>query len=445
MSDAPRLSVVVPTLDEAERLPLLLADLEPLDAEVVVVDGGSTDGTQETARRHGARVVTAGAGRGRQLRRGARKARGEWLAFLHADSRLDVKAVQALRDFVRSEPGDRFAHFRFQLDGDRPFHRFIETGQAIRERLLGLVYGDQGLVVSRSLYDLAGGYPEWPVMEDVEMVRRLEAHGRRVALPASLRTSPRRYDEEGGVGRWLRNVALMTLFRLGVPPEILSRGYRPRRSQRPGTETHRRTRRAVGVFAKAPVPGKVKTRLAADLGDARATRIYRALGRSTVDVLRDGPWRVVVFVDPPHDDALEAVGTWLGADLELRPQAEGDLGRRMSEAFDELLDEVEAVALVGTDLPDLEASTVEEAFQRLADHDVAIGPATDGGYYLIAASRPHPRLFADMEWSHPRVLRRTLERAAAEGLDVALLTPHTDVDTVADLPPELAAGGRGRA
>lgn len=450
--DGPALSVVIPTLDEARFLPSLLADLkeladaleargrrregrEPdreergggveLDMEIIVVDGGSGDGTADLARELGVRVVSAPAGRGRQLRAGADAARGAWLFFVHADSRFDGPARGALLDFLASADGRDFAHFGFQLDGEGAFHRFIELGQRLREHALGLVYGDQGLVVSRALYRRAGGYPTWPVMEDVELVRRLETLGRRVALSAPLRTSPRRYEEEGGIPRWLRNLTLMILFRMGIDPEVLQRWYRPRRARR----------RAVGVFAKAPTPGRVKTRLAADVGDARATEIYRTLGRSTVDGLRGEAWHLVVYVAPPDPEAFDAVRAWLGDDVELRPQSDGDLGRKMARALEELLEEAHEALVVGTDIPGIDAEVVDGALSSLEDHDLVVGPATDGGYYLIGMSEPRPNLFHDMAWSTDAVLSETLRRADAQNLRVALLEPRTDVDTVHDLPP----------
>jgi rSAM/selenodomain-associated transferase 2 len=325
------LSVVIPTLDEAERLPRLLDDLDAVpEAEVVVVDGGSVDGTPGLARRAGATVVETAASRGVQLRAGAEVSSGHWLFFVHADCRLGAEAAEALRRFPVTAREEDFAHFGFELEGSGPIHRFIEWGQGLRERWLGLVYGDQGLIVSRALYRRVSGYPPWPLMEDVEMIRRLEAQGRRIALPATLVASSRRYDREGGLRRWMRNVVAMTLFQAGVDPRRLDGWYDPGRpspprgpgrQRRPGQPARpsRRSgpgravpggapsRRLVGVFAKAPTPGRVKTRLAADLGDRRATEIYRILGRGTVDALRGGPYRLVVFVDPAEPDAFDAV------------------------------------------------------------------------------------------------------------------------------------------
>jgi len=433
---APTLSIVIPTLDEAEHLPDLLRDLKELAAgvetEIVVVDGGSTDGTPQIAEAAGARVVATSSGRGRQLRRGADVATGDWLLFLHADSRLGVAASDEIIRFVTSGGTDDFAHLRFALDGTRAFHRMIEVGQRVRERVFRLVYGDQGLLVTQALYQRVGGHPEWPVMEDVGVVDRLRRVGQRHVLDAALVTSARRYDTEGGVRAWLRNASLITLFRLGVAPERLSRWYRPRRTG---------PRHTVVVFAKAPTPGRVKTRLAADVGADEATRIYRTLGRGTVDALRGGPYRLIVYVDPPDSTALAAVRTWLGPeDIECRPQAPGDLGHRMARAFDECLAEADAVCLVGTDIPGIDTSTVARAFSALSRAGAAFGPATDGGYYLVAMDQPRPGLFDEITWSTGSVLDETLDRARRAGVPVALLDAKADVDTVADVPAHLLAG-----
>jgi len=445
----PPLAIVIPTLDEAERLPRLLSDLEALSADVVVVDGGSADGTPDIARRLGARVLTSPPGRARQLAMGAASTNADWLFFLHADSRLEPAAVDALSEFLATAAPNDFAHFRFALDGSRRFHRMIEFGQRLRERWLRLPYGDQGMVVSRLLYESVSGYPAWPIMEDVGLLEKLTRRGRRIVLPAQLRTSARRYDREGGILALLRNLTLITLFCFGVPASKLARWYAPHRpADTPGKATGQNDealppaeRRTVVLFAKAPTPGRVKTRLAVDVGAETAVRIYRSLGRSTVDGLRGGPYRLIVYVDPPGPETAAAMDEWLGQDdIEYRPQREGDLGARMAQAFDECLEEADRVCIVGTDIPGIDRETVLHAFDTLVNAGVVFGPATDGGYYLVAMSHRHPELFTNIEWSTPAVLETTLARAADSGLQVALLDAKTDVDTLADVPDELLVG-----
>lgn len=299
---------------------------------------------------------------------------------------------------------------------------------------MGLAYGDQGLIVSRDLYRRARGHPEWPILEDVGILERLRRHGRLRTLPEKLVTSPRRYEAEGRWLGWLRNAFIIALYRLGMSPERLA-GRFPRR---PSVGEPSPPRRAVIVFAKAPRPGYVKTRLAADVGTEDAVRIYRTLGRATVDALRGGDARLFVYYDPPEDETVTEMSQWLGNEgVEYRRQRGDDLGSRMEGAFAECDAEADEVCIVGTDIPGIGTDTVGEAFRALEENDVVIGPTTDGGYYLLALRSPMPALFHDVPWSTDAVLAVTLDRAAEIGARVELLEPKTDVDTASDVPPGL--------
>lgn len=220
------LSVVIPTLNEEAALPLLLADLRALDGkvdEVVVVDAGSSDGTIATAEVAGARVVPARRGRARQLNAGARATQGTWLLFLHADSRLGPEAREALRQAVAAESGIQAAVFRFAIDLPWFWKRFLEVGQRVREVLFGLPYGDQGLLVRREHFEAVGRYPEVPLMEDVEIIRRLRRCCVVTRLPAPLLTSGRRYCQRGVMRTWLHHFFLLTLYGAGIAPARLAR------------------------------------------------------------------------------------------------------------------------------------------------------------------------------------------------------------------------------
>jgi uncharacterized protein len=194
-------------------------------------------------------------------------------------------------------------------------------------------------------------------------------------------------------------------------------------------------RSALLVFLKAPRPGAVKTRLAAAVGPALAAAVYRALAEQVVRATAPaGEYERVFLFDPPQ--AAGEIRAWLG-DHRLHPQAAGDLGRRMAEAFAYAFAlGAGRAAVVGTDAPGLSRALVCAALQGLADHDLVLGPALDGGYYLIALDRPRPELFEGIPWSTPRVLERTLERASELGLRVRLLEPQPDVDTLDDLRRE---------
>ena len=193
------------------------------DAEVVVVDGGSSDATREVATREGARVVAAPRGRGRQLDEGARAAKGEWLVFLHADTTLETGWADALRALSPDVVGGAF---RFAVASPRVGFRMVERAVRLRLRLFALPYGDQGLFVRREVYARIGGFPHLPLMEDVAFVARLRRAGR-LAFPAVRAfTSARRWDRYGIVGTTLRNWSLLALYAAGRSPERLARRYR---------------------------------------------------------------------------------------------------------------------------------------------------------------------------------------------------------------------------
>jgi rSAM/selenodomain-associated transferase 2 len=221
------LAVVIPTLNEAQALPLLLDDLRALErlvpVDIIVADGGSNDGTPACALSKGARVIPAPLGRARQLNAGARAARGEWLLFLHADSRLPPEAVRALHGALSEPAKFSAAVFRFAIDLSPGWKRVIERGQAMREALLGLPYGDQGLLVRRELFDAIGGYPHLPLMEDVAIIRALLRRTSIKRLPAAIVTSGRRYHRRGVLRTALTHTALISLYLLGVSPTRLAR------------------------------------------------------------------------------------------------------------------------------------------------------------------------------------------------------------------------------
>ena len=208
------LAVVVPALNAAAVLPRALESLAPgrgRIAEIVVADGGSTDGTQAVAEAGGARVIEAPRGRGSQLRAGVAATTAPWLLVLHADSHLGPGWPEAL-------PADgRAGWFRLRLDDAAPAARRVERLANWRARRFGLPYGDQGLVLPRALYDAVGGYCDMPLMEDVDLVRRI---GRRrlVELDAEVVTSAIRYRREGYWRRPLRNLACLSLFLAGMAP-----------------------------------------------------------------------------------------------------------------------------------------------------------------------------------------------------------------------------------
>lgn len=192
---------------------------------------------------------------------------------------------------------------------------------------------------------------------------------------------------------------------------------------------------AVLVFVRAPVAGRVKTRLAASIGAEAALRVYVRLAEHTLREARavEGA-EVRVHFTPA--DAGEEVRRWLGEGVRCLPQAEGDLGERMRRAFrDAFVAGHGRVVIVGSDLPELSSSLLRRALALLESHPAVLGPARDGGYYLLGLTRMVPGLFTGIAWSTGEVFAHTLERLRAAGVEPALLEVLGDVDRVEDLPP----------
>ena len=221
------LSVVIPTLNESEALPGLLDDLRqvPLELEIIVADGGSTDETRPIARATGARVLDGPLGRGMQMNAGAAATAAPMLLFLHADVRLPVTAREELVRAVKT--GVDAAVWRLGIAASGAWPRIMEFGARLRDRLGGLPYGDQGLLVRRTLFDEVGGFREIPIMEDVAIVRGLRKRVHIERLTAPVLVSPRRWEREGPYRAWLRNTLLISAYSVGVSPHRLARWYRP--------------------------------------------------------------------------------------------------------------------------------------------------------------------------------------------------------------------------
>jgi rSAM/selenodomain-associated transferase 2 len=223
-----KLSIVIPALNEAAQIEATLAALAPLRArgvEVIVADGGSTDGTPELARPLADRVIAAPRGRAVQMNQGARHAHGDVLLFLHADTQLPADADRLVLDVIATRQS-QWGRFDVRIHGRSPTLRLVATLMNLRSRWSGIATGDQAMFVQRALFDAVGGFPEQPLMEDIELSRRLKHRSAPACLRARVTTSGRRWESRGV---W-RTIALMWWLRLqyflGVPAERLARQYR---------------------------------------------------------------------------------------------------------------------------------------------------------------------------------------------------------------------------
>lgn len=217
------ISVVIPTLDEADALPRLLAALDVqrgVSLETIVADGGSADDTPAIAVAHGARVIAAPRGRGAQMNVGAAAAAGEWLLFLHADSRLTAPdQLRRALDTLRARGDARVAgHFALRFERARHGHRFLyrlmEAKSASNRRYT--INGDQGLLLRRAWFRALGGFDEsLPFLEDQRLAARIEEDGAWVLLPGRLATSARRFEVEGLRARYLLMTVIMAMHLTG--------------------------------------------------------------------------------------------------------------------------------------------------------------------------------------------------------------------------------------
>jgi rSAM/selenodomain-associated transferase 2 len=227
------ISVVIPTLNAEAGLAQTFSALVPaavdgLVRQVIVVDGGSSDRTLKIAEAAGADIIEAQSGRGRQLIAGAEKARFPWLLFLHADTALEPGWEREAATFVEAvdmgQQPTAAAAFRFALDDSGLKPRLVEAGVSLRCALFRLPYGDQGLLIPKRLYQQIGGYRPMPVLEDVDMIRRLK-RSCIVMLRSRAITSATRYKRDGYARRVLRNFFCMALFYLRVPATTIARIY----------------------------------------------------------------------------------------------------------------------------------------------------------------------------------------------------------------------------
>lgn len=234
-AEQPIVSIIIPTLNEAHSLGATLQALTRLQRhiELIIVDGGSADGTQEIARGHDdrARIINSVRGRGAQMHAGATLARGQVLWFLHADTLPPPDAVEHMLDALRRDAKIVGGNFEISFDGTRRAARFM-TWLYPQLRKLGLYYGDSAIFVRRDVYREVGGFKPFPIFEDLDLVRRLKTRGRLVHLRVQVVTSSRRFEGRSFVFTFARWSFLQLLYWLGVHPHTLSQLYAPVRRGR---------------------------------------------------------------------------------------------------------------------------------------------------------------------------------------------------------------------
>ncbi len=421
------LCIVMPVCNEGSTLALRLRALAPLrerGAELVVVDGGSTDGTWATAVALADRVVLAPRGRAAQMNAGARGSTADALLFLHADTQLPAGAELLIARALQA--GRAWGRFDVRIDGRHAALRLVERLMNLRSRLTGIATGDQALFVRRTVFESLGGFADIALMEDVELSARLRRVGRPACLQTQVVTSGRRWEKHGV---W-RTIGLMWYLRaawfLGVGAPVLARWY-----GYPGRPAHAAA--AVAVMARTPEPGLAKTRLAFALGlrgAARAQRRFTQRTLQTACAAAVGPVTLWCAPDASHRffRALRRAHA-----VACDNQCAGDIGARMQQAFaHHFAHATDPLLLTGTDCPLLAPGHLQAAVRALAQHDVVLVPAEDGGYVLIGMRRMVPQVFEGIDWSTPQVMAQTRERLRQSGVSWLEMETLWDVDEPAD-------------
>lgn len=431
MRQGHHIAVIIPALNEDESIEHVVRSIPPWVDDVIVADNGSSDATAERALHAGARII-------RESRRGYGS------ACLAAIAELDEPDIVV---FLEGDFGDRPQEADLLVDP-------IIAGEAdmvIGSRVLGPREPGALLLQQRLGNRLACGLIRlfWRVkftdlgpfrairyrtlqrmnMRDRDYGWTVEMQVKAAKIGVPVKEVAVSYRKR--IGR--SKVSVIIPGVLGASTKIPATIFFTAAGLIPVPDGNEPVERAM-VFTRYPASGKTKTRLIPALGADGAARLHRRMAERTVGMirrLRKRPISVAVLYD---GGTQEQFRDWLGADLEYHEQGSGDLGARMLKGFRSAFrDGIERAVLVGTDLPGLDPATVGRALDKLADHDLVLGPASDGGYYLIGLKRSYGELFRDMPWGTEKVLEKTLFVARSLGLSVALMSRLDDLDRPEDL------------
>ncbi len=419
------LAIIVPVLNEGDTLAARLQALQALRArgvQLLVVDGGSTDASVAVAAPWADLVLVAPRGRAAQMNAGACATRADTLLFLHADTQLPPDADALIAQALAA--GHAWGRFDVHIAGAHPLLPMVAAFMNVRSRLSGIATGDQAVFVRRAVFNAVGGFAPQPLMEDIDLSRRLRRISAPACLAARVTTSGRRWDQHG---LW-RTIALMWRLRAayfgGASAQALAARY--------GYTT--RAPAAVAILAKAPVPGLAKTRLIPALGPSGAARAQRGFALQTLVTARGASTGAVALWCAPDAGHRFFAALRARYGVACMAQPGGDLGLRMGTVMRQHFCSTSTMPLliVGTDCPVLTQAHLQQAADMLQTNDAVLIPAEDGGYVLIGLRRPLPTVFEDITWSTPQVLMQTRERLLAAGASWQELPTLWDVDEPVD-------------
>ncbi len=391
------------------------------DVEILVSDGGSTDNTLLYAKEFSVIFAKSNRGRGIQCNEGAKMATGDILLFLHADSTLPVETFKILTDEFKNE-NKKIGTFRLGFPENKKILKFYTFFS--RFDSIFTTFGDQCIVIRKDFFYSIGTFPDWVLFEDVHLLREARKITKINSFPAIVQTSARRFTQNGLIRQQLRNFFYIIWYLLGATHKELEKKYNP---------VKHNVLNSLIIFARYPQKGKVKTRLAKNIGDDHALKLYQlCLYNIIKEVQQIQNIERCIYISDKTD--LEQMQNIIDGDFRFYSQSPGNLGLRMKNALSECLNRgSKKIIIIGTDVPDLSKSIIKDAFNKLDENEIVIGPSYDGGYYLLGSKFLHNELFEKIQWSTNMVFEHTLKIAQKLGLKIHTLPHLHDIDTGKDL------------
>jgi len=426
-----KVSIIIPVFKEESTINHALSRLKKIisncSAEVIVVDGDISGSTVACIDGKDVLCLISPKGRTTQMNRGADIASGEILLFLHVDTSLPEKGIEKIIKALETDDYVGGA-FKYKIESKNLFLKFLYYTSYLRSRFSRIPYGDQAIFIRRNYFKKMGGFPDIPIMEEVQFMKKIKKNrGKIRILKEEVKTSTRRYEQEGIVYGWLRNHLVRILFFFGVSPHKLVKYY-------PDLKRNKDNRKGLVIFLKYPQKGSVKTRLAKSIGDELTLELYKCFLKDMVEKFTSHSFQLHLFVSPA--EKVDALRNWLDIDLPVHGQVGKDLGERLHQTFVKMFQMgYEYCVVMGSDFPDLPADIPEKAFEYLKTAPATIAPAADGGYYLIGFknNRFSKSIFYNISWSTHLVFQQTMDILKKNNIPVKILPVWQDVDNLEDL------------
>jgi rSAM/selenodomain-associated transferase 1/rSAM/selenodomain-associated transferase 2 len=417
-------SFIIPTYNEELYIKQNIHLLKLLgnDIEIIIVDGGSNDETVKIAKEEKVKIISCKTGRGIQFNSGAEIATGNILCFLHADTFLPADTIKVLNNFFNNS-ANTICRFRLGFDIEHWLldkYTYFSKYDTIFSR-----FGDMFIAVRKNFFTELNGFPNWKTFEDVDFLKRASKKEKVVVLNRQVLSSARAFVKFGLINQQIFNGYLITKYLLGFRKFISENIYYKRESNLKKT--------SLIVFVRYPWKGKVKTRLAATIGDKKACSVYKIIAENIINEIKQIPnCNKYIFYSVKKEKEL--IKKWLGKDFYYVNQEGKDLGERMRNAFRIVFGHgAKKVIILGTDIPNLSTANLTNAIKALEKTETVVGPSIDGGFYLLGMKKFYPQLFEDIQYSTNTVLEETIQKIKFSHLSFDLLERLQDIDTEYDL------------